>query len=125
MIAGFHPTAYFPFHARRDEHLRRTGIQQEMVDTYAGIASVRIAEIVPESVDRFLGVELPDGIGPSVRQELLIGGTRLRQKESIVHPPLRLIRIYFCGYDIVVPSKNHCPVFSEEPLRIGREPFEP
>ena len=44
MIASFLPSAYFTLHPGRHEHRSRTSIQQEVVDAYAGIASVRIAE---------------------------------------------------------------------------------
>src|SRR3954452_21049112 len=107
MVAGFLPATDFALYPRRAEHRCRISIQQEMVNADAGIASVRIAEIVPERIDRLSRIELPNGIGPTLGKEFLISGTRLRKKKSIIDPALRLISIQFHGDDVVVAGQNH------------------
>src|SRR5690242_6981153 len=62
VIAGFQPAPHFTVDACRDEHLSRGGVQQKMVNPYPGITGVRIAKVVPESVDRLVRMEFPDGI---------------------------------------------------------------
>lgn len=62
-----------------------------MVDANARVASVRIAEVVPEDVDRFFGMEMPDAIRPSLGQQLLIGGPRLWEEERVLDPALTML----------------------------------
>jgi hypothetical protein len=80
MIAGLLPASHFPLHASGDEHLGRRSVEQEVVDTDAGVASVGIPEIVPEGVDRLVGIQCPEGVRPTLLKELLVGSARLREE---------------------------------------------
>ena len=103
MIAALLPPAYFALHIRCDEHLCGTSVQQEMVDAYTCVASISIAEIVPEGVDRLVRVQFPERVGPALREEFFISRARLRKKERIIDPALRLICIQLIRDDVVVP----------------------
>ena len=96
-----------------------------MVDADARIASVRVAEIVPERIDRLVRMQFPDGVGPALREKTLISRARLRQKERIVDPALRLIGIQFRRNDVVVPGKNDWLVAARTAVRIFDQAFEP
>ena len=86
MIAGFFPAANVTLYACSDEHLSSGSVEQEMVDPYAGIASIGISEIVPERKDRLVRVEFPDGISPALRKKLLVSRHRLRKKSAHHRP---------------------------------------
>src|SRR5690606_41872924 len=66
VVAGFHPSAYvavYPGRAQQWCHLRT---QQEMVYTQAGIAAKRVAEIIPVRIYGLVGINMPDGVGPTL-----------------------------------------------------------
>jgi hypothetical protein len=125
MIAGFLPAAHFALDTSRDEHPSRASVQQEMVDAYAGITRVSVAEIVPERIDRLLRVQFPDGIGPALREKLSISCPRLGKEQGIVHPALRLVRIQFGRNNVVVPGQNDRLIKCDKAFCIPRQACEP
>ena len=66
MIAGLFPPPHFLVDARRLQPACQRRAEQEMVDPQPRIPAIGIAEIVPEGIDLFIGVEFPDGIGPAL-----------------------------------------------------------
>jgi len=56
MVTGLLPSAHFTVDAGGDEAAGYMGAQQEMIDPQAGIATIGVAEIIPEGIDRFVGM---------------------------------------------------------------------
>src|SRR4051812_9346880 len=95
MVARFFPTADVALDACSDKYFCRPGVKQEMVNANAGIPRESISKIIPESVNRLLGIKAPDGVCPALQEEALISGAGLRKKQSVVHPALGLVRVQF------------------------------
>src|SRR3954452_8118288 len=125
MIAGFFPTAYFAFDACGREYLRRGRVQQKVIDADAGIASVCVAEIIPERVDGVCWIECSECVSPALGKEFLIGGARLGKEERVFNPALRLVGVQLLRDDVVVASKNDWPIAVDEALRVNREALKP
>src|SRR6478736_8919095 len=51
VIAGTLPAAHLAIDARTPQPLANRAVEQQVIDAQAGIASVGIAEVIPESVD--------------------------------------------------------------------------
>src|SRR4051812_5203928 len=105
MIAGFLPPPHIPLDTRRTKHVISRGVQQEMIDAYPRISGICIAKIIPKRVDRLLRIQLPNGVRPSLREQLLIRPPRLRKKQRVLNPPFRLIAIKIRGNNVVTPSQ--------------------
>src|SRR5206468_10229632 len=56
-----------------DELARERLVQQQVVDAQPRVALPVVAEVVPEGVDGFVGMELADRVGPALLQEALPG----------------------------------------------------
>jgi hypothetical protein len=125
VVARFLPAAHFTVHPSGDKQLRRWGIQQKMVDADAGVSSEGVAEIVPERVDGLVGMKPAQSVGSALGEQVLVCGPRLRKKQCIVHPALRLISIHLGRDDVVIASKDDWLIEFDKPFRIPRESFEP
>src|ERR1700730_7979216 len=64
MVAGFLPPAHGPIHIRRHEAAGDRRVEQQMIDAQARIPAICVAKIIPERVDRRVGMKCPDRIGP-------------------------------------------------------------
>src|SRR5688572_2489542 len=93
VIAGLFPAAGRPVDARGYQGLRQSRAEQEVVDPNAGIALEGIPPIVPEGVDSLVRMELAQGVGPALLDQLreLLSG--LRREESVLGPALRLVHV--------------------------------
>src|SRR5436309_3435042 len=69
VIAGLGLAAHPAVHARLKQARRELTGQQQVVDAQAGIALPVLAEVIPEREDRLVGIELPDRVGPALREE--------------------------------------------------------
>ena len=96
-----------------------------MIDADACIPSVAVAEIIPESVDRFLRIQMPDGVGPALLEQILVRSTGLGEEQCVVDPPFWFVGIEFSWNDVAVSGENDRLVVSDEFLCIGREPLKP
>ena len=69
MIAGVLAAAYVAVHARENKALRQRRTEQKMIDAEPGVAGEGITKILPERIDALAGVELPQGVGPALRDK--------------------------------------------------------
>ncbi len=74
-----------------------------MIQAKTCVSPIGIPEIVPERVDAFSRMKLPDSIRPALPDQLAEGLTRFDAEECIVLPPLRLVDIKLSWHDVVVP----------------------
>src|SRR3569833_69258 len=81
-------------------------VQQEMIDPETSIAAKGIAEIIPERIDLFIGVKMPQGVCPSLRHELFKCSACLGTKERIIYPALGFVDIQFGRHDVVVACEH-------------------
>src|SRR5262245_36174420 len=118
MVARLLPAAYLAVNAAFYKQLCSTRVQQEMVDANTGVASKRAVVVIPERVDRVIGMQRPDGVRPPLRQELSIRGSRLRKEQCVAEPVPRFGRINLHRDDVVVAGKNDRLLACNKPLRI-------
>jgi hypothetical protein len=95
-----------------------------MVNPYSGISCVSVPKIIPERIDRFVWVELSDGVGPALREQLLVGGPRLREKQGIIDPALGLVGVEFRADDVVIAGQNRWLIERNKILRIVGQAVE-
>jgi hypothetical protein len=68
------------------EPARQLAVQQDVVDPDAVVPLEAVAEVLPERVDRRAAVQLPQRVGPGLRQQLLIRGARLGEPQRVAYP---------------------------------------
>lgn len=57
-----------------------------MVNAQPGVAAVGISEIIPEGVYPLVGMELSEGIRPTLRKKVAIGGADFRAEKRVIWP---------------------------------------
>jgi hypothetical protein len=65
MIAGLLPTANIAIHLRICQAVSERRTEQKMVDPKARVAAIGISKIIPECVDRLVGMDRPQRIRPA------------------------------------------------------------
>src|SRR5512144_577583 len=63
-----------PSHGPADQPRRALGdgqwkAEQQMIDLHAGIPAIGVSEVIPECVDPLAGMELAEGVGPTLSYE--------------------------------------------------------
>src|SRR5206468_2998411 len=96
-----------------------------MVDAQTGVAAVSISEIIPEGVYPLVGMELSEGIRPTLRKKVAIGGADFRAEKRVIQPTLRFVDVDIGGHDVEVASQNHLITSREKVRGVLRQPFEP
>src|SRR5205085_9901439 len=91
VIAGLLPATRFPVDAGGLELLRQRRAEQRMVDADARVARERVPPIVPEGVNALVRKEVPDRVGPALRDQLAMPLPRLRGEQRVLGPALRLV----------------------------------
>ena len=86
MIARPLAAAHIPVDASLPKARRRRRTEQKVIDPEARIAAPGIPEIIPEGVDRLVGVEVADGIGPALGKQAAIRLAALRLEEGVLQP---------------------------------------
>jgi hypothetical protein len=67
--------------------LHQRGTQQNVVETQTAVA-FPTPHVVPKRVHRFIGMERPNSVGPSLRMNAPIGGAALGLQERVTIPGL-------------------------------------
>src|SRR5208283_2949856 len=96
-----------------------------MIDAQAGVAREIISEVVPESVNVLVRMQLAHGVGPTLSDQVSKGLASLGTEERVLHPALGLVNINLGRDHIVVAGENGWRVGREEILRVFRQALEP
>src|SRR5256885_14682779 len=96
-----------------------------MVDPDASVALERIPPIVPEGVDPLVRVKAPDGVGPSLCDQLTIPVARLWSEQRVLRPALRLVDVNLGRDDVVIADQDRRHVAVEQVTRVGLKSIEP
>lgn len=102
MIAGFFPAANMFIYGSLPEQFFSGCVQQEMVYAQTSVAAIGIAEIVPECIDHFIGVEFSYGVCPTLGHEVFESVPRFRAEQCIVDPTFGFVYINIVGHYIKV-----------------------
>ncbi|OWK23281.1 hypothetical protein AJ87_35815 [Rhizobium yanglingense] len=73
-----------------------------MIDPKAGVASERVPKIFPECVDALIRIEMPDRIGPALRNKISVGRPHLGPEQSVVSPSLRGVNVDIGRHDVEI-----------------------
>src|ERR1700689_465347 len=96
-----------------------------MIDAQAGVASEIVSEVVPESVDALVRMQLAHGVGPALSDQVRKGLARFGTKERVIHPAFRLVNIKLGRDYVVVAGENDGRVSSEKIFRMFRQAIDP
>src|ERR1700736_4663784 len=86
MVARFLPAAHVPIDSGGPQASRNEGIEKEVIDAQTRIASVRVTEVVPESVDAFVRMKHANRVYPTLREQPVIGRSCLWPEQRVVYP---------------------------------------
>ncbi|SPA54885.1 protein of unknown function [Cupriavidus taiwanensis] len=125
MVAGVVFAAHPAVDAGVAQPRRQFGAQQQVVDAQAGIGLPVPAEVIPEGVDRRVGMVLAQRIGPALRQQACVGIAAFRLQQGILAPGTRVVDVLVGRHHVVVTGQHHRVAAVEEFLRMRDQPFEP
>ena len=77
MIAGLLSSSHVTIDAGTLQTLFQIGAEQNVIDAEPAIALPALPHVVPERVHRFFGMERANGVGPALREKVLIRGAAL------------------------------------------------
>ena len=69
------------------------GADQEVINAKPGISGKGVAEILSEGVDPLIRMKMPDGIRPTLRDQICIGLPHLWPEQSVITPALRFVNV--------------------------------
>ncbi len=77
-----------------------------MIDPQARVTHPGISEVIPESIDALVWMQLPYGVGPAQSDEACEGFPYFRPKKRIIKPAFRLVDIQISRDNVVVAGEN-------------------
>ena len=95
-----------------------------MIDAKTGIAAKGITKILPECVDAFARMQLPQSVGPALRDEETIGLSHLGAKQGVIHPALGCVNVEIDRHDIVVACEHDRPTAGMQAFCTVRQSVE-
>jgi len=107
VIAGFLPPSNKRVDAGAPQPAGKRETEQQVIDAQAGVARIRIPEIVPERVHGRIWVDRATSVGPTLLQQAREGGTNLGSEQSIVEPVLRLVDVTLGRHHIEVTREHN------------------
>src|SRR5688500_903426 len=114
MVARFLPASNIMVDTRRNQAFVQRWIEQEMIDTQAGISPVGIPEIVPKRVDCFVRIKFSYRIGPTLVYQFFEMLAYLVPKKGIFHPTFRFIIIELGWHHVIVTGHYNRHILSEQ-----------
>ena len=73
------------------------GVEQNVIDAQAGVGLPVLSEVIPESVNLFVGELRADGIGPALREEALVAVAGFGLEQCVFAPRTRVVDIEVGG----------------------------
>ena len=104
MVARLLPTARAGIDARSYEAFHGGLVEQQMVDTNAGVALERLAPISPEAVYALLGMKVADRVGPTMIEVVLVGGLGVGCEQRVILPVRGLVYVEVSRNDVIVAA---------------------
>ena len=101
MVARLGQAAHLAIDARRLEPWRHIWAQQQLIDLQPRIPGPAPAHVVPEGIERLVGVKKTDRIRPRLLQKVRMSPPAFRLQPGVVVWP-RLLDLLFGRNDIVV-----------------------
>ena len=96
-----------------------------MIDAQTRVASIRIAEIIPERIDSFARMERPNRVCPTLLEQPMIGRSCLRPEQRVVHPTFGFVHVDLGGDHIVIAGENDRGISTDEIGGPDRQALEP
>src|SRR5260370_26523893 len=125
VIARSFPASYVAIDAGACQSPCNRGIEKQVINAQARIARIRIAEVIPECIDLFIGMQDPYGIGPSLGEQSCERLTYLDPEEGIVDPALRFVDIPLRRNDVVIAVKDHRVATGDDLAGMGDQAIKP
>jgi hypothetical protein len=78
VVGGALDSSCLTINANAMQAVRQRGTQEDVVETKTAIAFRTLSHVIPKREHRLFGVERANGIGPALRDKVLIRGAALR-----------------------------------------------
>src|SRR6187399_2972968 len=96
-----------------------------MVDPQAGVAGKSVPEVVPESVNCGIAVDLAQRVEPALLDQPEPGGTHFGSEQSIVEPAFGFVDVPLGRHDVEVADKHHRQFRPQQLGSMYNQPLEP
>ncbi len=125
VVAGFLPATDLPIDARDLQATSDRRAKQQMINPQTGVPAKGVSEVIPKCVDPLAGMELAQGVGPTLSYEARVGFADFRTEQGVVEPALRFVDVEIGGHDVVVAGKDDRRTCRKQVGRMRREALEP
>jgi hypothetical protein len=96
-----------------------------MIDAKPGIAGEGITKILSECIDALAGVQLPQGVGPTLGDKQVVRFPHLGPEQRAIDPSFRRVDVEIGRHDIVVAGEHNRPAGRQRDLGMWCQPAEP
>ena len=100
-------------------------VQQQMVDTKAGIAFPAVSLVIPERVHRRIGMHRADRIDPALIEKAPKQRPRLRLHQRVLGVGLGRIDVGVGRHDVEIPGEHDRRIEGVKLGRVRQKPFHP
>jgi hypothetical protein len=106
MIARMLAAAHVAVHAGGNKALRQRRTEQKMIDAQTCVAGEGVTKILPERIDAPARVQLPQRVGPALRDKQAVGFPHLGPEQRVIDPSFRRVDVEIGRLDIVIPAST-------------------
>src|SRR5215468_7053510 len=96
-----------------------------MIDAETCIAAERIAEVFPERVDPLTWVEGPQRVGPTLRDQMVVGFPHLRAEQCVIDPSFWRRNVKTGWHNVEVAGEHDRLAGRQQFFGVLRQPLEP
>ena len=125
MIAWAGLPSHPSIHSRVGQKRGERGVEQQMINSEAGIGLPVVAKKVPEGVDGLFGKAAAESIGPPLQEEALKALAALGLEQSVFNPGARVVNIKIGRDDVEISGQGHGVSRLTEGIGVGNQAAEP
>lgn len=102
VVARVLPASRRPSDLRGFQPRRQGRAKQEVVEAKAGVTFERVPPVLPERLDALSRVKVPDGVRPTLIDQVGKGVSDFWTKEGVISPPFGGVNVELCWHDIKI-----------------------
>jgi hypothetical protein len=107
------------------EVLGKPFVDQQVINPQPAISFPVLTEVIPEGVDRLVGMQRSDSIHPALIEEALPAGPCFRLQQRVFPPGARIVNVGVGGHDVEVTGEKGRMRAVDERHGMDNEPLKP
>ena len=125
MVAGILPASDLPVDSSSAQIPGQRGGEEEVIKSHPFVGSPTLAFVVPKGPEWTFRLQLPEGVSPSLREELGEGLPALGLNQGITIERSRRIDVLWRWHHVVIAGEDHGYSGTHEGRGMGDQAIEP